>query len=155
MSPRSHIRFLKRTRIEPDLVGNTSANGNPAGSVFWQPILASRSGALVSVGLNIKTAAGNIRTALYSIAGALLAESASVAVAAGWNDPSVTGVNIVANTEYVVAFQLSSLLAYSYYRAGTGSFLAYKAQAYAAFPASLPAGATLFAGTENMRLTYT
>jgi len=155
MSHRNRIRFQKLTRIEPDTISNTSLNSSVGANVCWTPILASRSGQLISVGLNFKTAAGNHRLAIYSTAGALLGESSSTAVVTGWNNLAISGVSIVANTEYLLALQISSTSAIIYYRGAPTGFWAYKAQVYGAFPATLPAGSTVAAVTPNMRLTYT
>jgi len=116
--------------------------------------LASNKGTLISVGLNVKTAVGNIRTAIYSIANALLGESSSVAAATGWNDLAISGVTIVKGTEYCLAFQASSNSLSVYKRAASPTgFRAIKAQAYGAFPASLAAG-TLQTDLMNMRMIY-
>lgn len=84
----------------------TSEFINPAFNYAF-PVIASGSGSLNSVGVNVVTPVGNYITGIYSdVAGvpnALLAQSTISAESSGWNDASVTGVSIVSATQYWLA----------------------------------------------------
>lgn len=123
-------------------------------------VQASSSGLLTSVGLNVANAAGHIRVAIYDDAAGpkpnnLLGESASVVAVTDWNDPSITGVSVVAGNYYWLAYQCdddsitvyydTNLTAYSYIRTG---------YAYSTFPTPYGTGTTYTANPDNLRMTY-
>jgi hypothetical protein len=143
-----------------DTTGGAAMNHNAAyGYLIGDPITASASGSLVSVGLNVASAVGNLRLGIYATKSAtptyvtLLGQSASTPAVTGWNDyPMTKPVVIVKGATYYPAFQQSSSSCYVY-DAGTGANY-YCAFGYAPFPD--PSG-TLGTGgvTWNMRIIYT
>ncbi len=142
-----------------DTIGDTSSS--QSGEQNWAqavPITASASGTLQTVGVNIQTAAGNLRVAIYADSsgapGALLGQSSSVAAVTGWNDVSVTSVTITASTKYWVAVNCDSASLSVYVKFGQPpQSLAYRAWSYGAFPN--PFGSPTYTSqTYNMRITY-
>jgi hypothetical protein len=138
-----------------DTVGDASSTiSSYNGYRFAVKVTASANGQLQTVGLNLSTHSGNIRTALYAdssgLPGALLAESSSVAQVAGWNDVAVTGVTIVSGTAYWLAAQISTNE--QVYRTIAASDR-YLAQTYGAFVNPFGSASTENA-LMNMRMTY-
>ena len=141
-----------------DTIGSTATHSTGTGYyIAGYAIVASKSGIVRTLGINLLTAAGNIRLALYSTYSnlkfsGLLGQSASTAAVAGWNDLTVTGITVVASTTYYICFQLSSLLADRYYaNSGTQYYCAF---AYDAFPDPTPS-LTSNVATGNMRMVTT
>ena len=140
-----------------DTVGNTSLNdsGNN-GEVIWVHITASKSGALASVGLDVQgTGGNNLRLAIYDSSSNLLGQSADVAAVANWNDLAITGVSLVNGSQYKLAFQVSGSGNHQYYYNNTPTVSSWRtAQAYGAFPSTVPAESGTAKGLYNMRMTY-
>jgi hypothetical protein len=94
-----------------DTIGGTAAQaGNQTGLIVWEPITASHSGALNTIGINIPMGfvAGHVVLAIYAASGGPpgtptgtpLATTTSTLVVAGWMDLATTAFNIVAGTPY-------------------------------------------------------
>jgi hypothetical protein len=137
--------------------GTTNHNSGDNGYVFACQITASASGSLSSVGQNIETigVGGYIRTAIYSDNGSdapstLLVESSQEASINGWNDLTVTGVNIVTGTKYWLALQIDN----QPHPYSTSGNLNNVTQAMGAFPASPSWVSGAGWGIRNMRMTY-
>lgn len=92
-----------------DTVGDTSSSGSE-GETEASPIIASASGTLDSVGVNIYSCAGgNPQMAIYADSGSnvpttRLGLSSPFACSVGWMDFPITGVDIIEGTKYWVAF---------------------------------------------------
>lgn len=143
-----------------DTIGTIANNGTLFGSLLSFPITASASGPLTSIGVNCKTASGNIRVAIYSSRNSttlsgLLGQSSSVAAVSGWNDLAIPGVTIVSGTTYYLALQASdgSNCALYYQSGQTNAQGAHASYSYGVFtdPVSIGLGNNLF----NMRMSYT
>lgn len=148
-----------QTGSTTDTIGDTTTtSGNTiAGDLLGFPITASASGALVSIGLNVYTAAENLRVGIYSTYSSrkfsgLLGQSASTASVSGWNDLPVTGVTITSGTTYYLVVQASSGDLFPYSSETTGTQY-YRAFSYAAFP-STTSTLSSNSATKNMRMTY-
>jgi hypothetical protein len=121
-------------------------------------LVASANGLLKSIGLNVSTAAGNIRLGLYStysnnVLSGLLTQSGSVAAITGWNDLPVPSIPIVSGTPYYPAIQNDNGSIIWYYKA-SGTNL-YCTESYGTFPDPTPTLSTnASAYTANMRITY-
>jgi hypothetical protein len=140
-------------------IADTSANTDASGEINGYAISPSVSGTLQSVGLNVKTAAGNIRVAIYSTYSSsefsgLLGQSTSTVAATGWNDLSITGVFLTGGSTYYICFQQSA--------PNDGSFLFYTntsgtkysvSYTYGSFPGTTGTLTTI-SQTANMRITY-
>ena len=140
-----------------DTVGSTANHASAANAISCSPIVASASGSLVSLGLNIQsTANGVIRMALYSTFSSnklsgLLVDSGNFTASTGWNDAPSTGVTIVSGTTYYICRQTSSTTIQFYYASsGTQYFVAFT---YAAFP-DPTATLSTSAFPRNMRMIY-
>jgi hypothetical protein len=145
-----------------DTVSSAINSATTVGTMTIQMLKASKTGNLSTVGVNMFTGDnGHIRVAIYSnnygIAGTLLAESASVMSHTGWNDLSVTGVSIFAETNYFLAFQQESSSDYYYYQYNVtygSNNMGYYTYAYNTFPANGAGYSTLGNYPTNMRMTY-
>jgi len=135
-----------------ELGDQTSTDNNQAGFIYWQPLNTTSTGTSISVSINVQSQAGNARIALYNNSGfapvALLNETSSQALTAGWNNFSLI-YNITAGNEYWLATQMSNVANVNY-RNANGA-LRYAAQAYGAFPATAPV-LTSATRTLNMRI---
>jgi hypothetical protein len=133
------------------------ANGGGA-SVRACPIVASKSGTVTHVGINCGTPAGaNIMVAIYSGDADsplnLLAQSASTAAVAGWNDLALsTTVSVVAGSTYWLAFENDND-DFTTYRVENGTLL-YYTTAYGTFPNPFSVFPYTQVMTQNMRITY-
>lgn len=173
---RKRIRLIKR-EIDPDdptfgltstgstnyptstnTIGGTTVNvATQSGYIFGWAIVASASGTIKTIGMNLKTAAGNIRLALYSTYSGgkfsgLLGQSASTTAVAGWNDLPIGAVSVVKDATYYIVAQLDNNTAAAYYIA-SGTRI-YGTFTYGAFPdptGSLSEQANILF---NMRITY-
>jgi hypothetical protein len=143
-----------------DTAGSSSATYTPGNTfVLASKITASASGTSVTVGINIATAAGNIRMALYSHnatddkPASLLGETASIAIAGtDFQDYTLTGVTIVSGTVYWIAFQFDNNGAQVQgVASGRRSFYTHT---YGAMDATWSAGSTQDAYTYNLRANY-
>lgn len=133
--------------------GTTSVGGDGSSTIYGFLIVASASGVLQTIGINLQTG-GHNRVAIYSTDGGtlsgLLAQSADVVAAAGWNDISVPAVNIVGGTAYYIAIQSDSATRVYYTATGTRVHVAFT---YGSFPD--PTGAvTTDTYSWNMRIKY-
>jgi hypothetical protein len=144
-----------------DTVGGTSAGeiGNPENTLYVQPLTASSSGELQSIGINLNNNGGFFRLGIYAVldgtpkATTLLWQSASTPCTPGWNDITVSEdtVNIVGSTTYYISVIGDSDAAYFY--CNTDSDLKYEFRTYGAFPD--PTGTlNSLSYTANMRITY-
>jgi len=149
-----------------DTIGDTSHNSTGIEGYEWAfPIIASASGALQSIGYNIKATGGSgtIILALYadSVAnpgvrpGSKLAQTVSTVAVVGFNDYAATSTpSIVAGTRYWIAVEVYStngLFGY-YYSASTRR---YKAHAYGTFDDPWPTtDSGDAAAMHNSRMTY-
>ena len=126
--------------------------------IWWFPIVPSFSGFVTTIGINLKTAVGNARVAIYNntlnAPDTLMDESSSEVAVDGWNDLNVS-TSISAGITYWLAFQVDSGSAYVYYNNSGSSY--WLNQSYGAFPAYVYAAAnrTPSGITANMRLNYT
>jgi lysophospholipase L1-like esterase len=144
-----------------DTIGNTNYSGDwTVNCPRFNPITASASGNLTTVGINVLTASGNVIVSIYSTynssskkCSGLLGQSASTPVTTGWNDLPVGAGNIsmVQGVTYYLGDEFSSTSAYNYLNyAGTQY---YYGMFYGAFPD--PTGTLTSAGaTDNMRIIY-
>lgn len=145
-----------------DTIGGTATHSASwQGAVDAYPITASASGSLVSIGMNLFSvnAGSNLRLAIYTDSsgqpGTLLGQSAdTVGVGGQWNDLSVTGVSIVANTPYWLAFQAQNGQLEPWRDASSTTIWQFS-QAYGSFPAS-GSSFTNNSGqnVQNLRMTY-
>ena len=144
--------------LTTDSVGDTSANKTDNGVISSSTVVASASGGLTSIGVDVQTAAGNVRLGIYSTLNGtpaftgLLGQSADTVVGGtGWMDLSVTGVTITAGTTYYVVIQATSSSFKGYYKSGGTEY--YVSYTYAAFPATT--GTLSSEGViDTMRITY-
>lgn len=140
------------------MVGGTTGTGtNDANYIEASSITATTSGRLFSLGLNIETAAGNIRLGLYStysggVFSGLLCQSASTSAVAGWNDLSVTSIKIIQGKTYYLAWLCDSNSLKIYYDASSTDY--YVSYAYNTFPDPTGTLTVLPGVTFNIRMTY-
>lgn len=150
--------LLQGAATVTDTIGDTTYNGASSVNAFnGSAITPSASGTLQSIGLNVKTAAGNLQVGIYNtysggVFNGLLAHSGSVAAVTGWNDLPATAPLTVGTPVYIV-FEGDSASLWFYY-GGAGSLL-YNTTTFGTWPD--PSGAlTSYAGPSfNMRITYT
>jgi hypothetical protein len=141
-----------------DTIGDASGQNADFISNLWvSPIIASASGVLQTIGVNMQTAGGNIRLKLYAdsggVPGTLLCETNSTACAVGWNDIAPTTLpSIVATTKYWLGVETDNVNPAYYYAGTSGDY--YIAHTYGAGPSPYGSG-TSIAVTLNMRMTYT
>jgi hypothetical protein len=148
-----------------ELAGVPIENGtgdNSAYSTGWlnylwaQSFVASASGTITQIQVNVKVNVGNIRLAIYADSGgapgALLGETSSVAAASGWNVLDLlSSVTIVSGTTYHLAAQCSDNTCSIYYKAGiTASYR--NPYAYGAFPNPFARDGTSAFGVMNMKI---
>lgn len=145
-----------------DTIGGT-ANGDDSyaiggsGTVYanYQPVTASASGALQTIGFNLAyCGSNNINVAIYSDNGSpdALLGSGTANCGDGWNDIAVTGVSIVATTKYWIAIKGDSSVIHFYSNMGPNR--CYEETTYAA-AWSNPAGETCDNNVVlNSRITY-
>jgi len=149
------------TQTGLDAIGGTTSSAGLGNHLYGMAITASASGTLTSIGINVQsTGSSNIVLGIYStisnnVFSGLLDQSSSTAAVPGWNDLSVSPVNIVQGTTYylVIACSKTAYNLVVYDAAGAGY---YAPGAYPTFPD--PTG-TVTSGdypyTYNMRITYT
>jgi hypothetical protein len=118
---------------------------------------ASASGTVSKVGLNVRTASGNVITAIYDDSSNspnnLLGASASTAAASGWNDLALTTpVYITSGSKYWLACQISASALYVYDDYGTNTYYK-RSWTYGSFPSPFGGSASPNL-TINMRITY-
>ena len=144
---------IARAATSIDTIGD-ALNGASAlvGQVEIFSITATASGTLSSIGLNLKSAAGNIRVAIWDVSGNLLGESSSTTAVVGWNDLAITGVSIVNGTPYRLGYQQDNSSTTVYYEWAPGEE-SYISQSYGAFPNPL-GSPTVGNFIRNMRMTY-
>jgi hypothetical protein len=140
-----------------DTIGSTANNATTSGFITGSAIVATASGTLTSIGINIQTAAGNIRVALYSTYSAskfsgLLGQSADTVAVGGWNDLSIGAVAIVSGMTYYIGLQASSGTLKMYYAASGTQY--YVTAAYAAFADPTATLSSQSGYCDNMRITY-
>jgi hypothetical protein len=126
--------------------------------VWVSSIIASASGVLATIGVNMQAAGGNIRLKLYAdsggVPGTLLCETNSTVAAVGWNDIAPTTLpSIVASTKYWLGVETDNANPAYYYTAGIGG-AHYIGHTYGTGPSPFGSGSNLTA-TLNMRMTYT
>ncbi len=109
-----------------DTVGGTTAHYVILTDLVAYAIVASASGTLTSIGVNIFAAAGNIRVCIYSTysgskLSGILGQSASTPAVGGWNDLAIPGgVAIVSGTTYYIAV-LSDIGSCSFFYINSGT----------------------------------
>ncbi len=129
----NQIQTLPVTYIQG---GFSSSSSGQEGIIRYQPFTTpTYDSASITVGLNLTNAVGNYRMAIYNASGGspsvLLNQTGSNAVIAGWNNQSLI-VPLTANTQYWIAFQLSSTSTIvNYVASGTTKYHVY---AYNTFP---------------------
>jgi len=147
--------------VTTDTIGGTTATYDYFGAQQAHSITASASGILTTLGMNIDSASGNIRLAIYSNGAGkpanLLGESSSTIATAGWNDLTIPGgVSIVASTTYWIAYQQDTGACKIYRQNGeTGIPRRYYSHSYGAFDSTWQADDGDTSNTLNMRMTYT
>jgi len=140
-----------------DTIGDTSGYGASYSTyTLWFPILASASGTLQTVGVNIKAPWKNIGVAIYSNNSGKpynnLGNSSNVTAVIDWNDITIPGsISIVTGTYYWLGFQASTTNV-SIYVASAG-YSHYQSTTYGTWVN--PAASTYMSSTiYNMRMTY-
>jgi hypothetical protein len=135
-----------------------SAYAPGANGLIAEPITATQSGTLSTVGIDVEAAAGDITIGIYSTYGGgelsgLLGQSASTPLVSGWEDLSMpSGISITDGARYYLAFVLSSSSAYIYYGTGTNYYTDYT---YGSLPSTASRLSTGECGCAfNMRVTY-
>ena len=109
------------------------------GGVICHNFTANTTGQVTTVGLNVYTAVGNIRVAVYAnnasnnYPGTLLGESSSLAAATNWNDLAVGNVYITNGVVYWLCLQVSDNTLNLYDKL-TGMTGRSAVQSYGAFP---------------------
>jgi hypothetical protein len=127
---REKVRFVPRSSARWSLtttnIGVTNDHGTGAtGYLFGYAITTTVAGLLRSIGVNIYSAAGNIRVGIYSTYSGgkfsgLLWQSASTPVIAGWNDLPVDEVYLAASTTYYLVFQQDNV-SLNFYAVASGT----------------------------------
>jgi hypothetical protein len=127
-----------------------------ANTVRTNSIVASQDGTIISIGVRVRTASGNIMLAIYDddggVPGALLGYTTSTAAVTGWMDLELNNpVDVVAGNTYWLA-HLASSASLRLYRPTTGTSYTVS-QTYGSFPD--PFGSTSTANyIVNYRMTY-
>jgi len=136
-----------------DEIGDTSSTDTTlTGYIFYFPVTPSVSGTIININLNVQTASGGIRLAIYNDSAnspfTLLNQSGNITATTGWNNLSVIN-SVTAGTQYWLAAQLSSnsLVAY---RKVTGAFK-YQSQAFGTFPTT---ASGLSSGTKTFNMRF-
>jgi hypothetical protein len=145
-----------------DTIGDTSNTTGNYGQLMGYPVVASASGTLTSVGINIYNAGGGgtVMVAIYSTMDGTpkftgLLGQGEADVASGWLDIPISGnVSIVQGNTYYICYQVSAAATSNYVNFSTG-VQKYLSQSYATF--TDPTGTLSDAGasTANMRIIYT
>jgi hypothetical protein len=145
-----------------DTIGDTShTDGETSAYIRGFPLVASDSGTLDTLGINLSAYTGHIRLGLYSTYSGgkfsgLLGQSASTVAVSGWNDLSIgAGIPILATRTYYPVIEgdaaYPNIGAY-YAAAGTWYYVVYT---YGAFPDPTNTLTTASNFAMNMRIKYT
>jgi len=126
----------------------TAANGDSedfgtSTRLNWTPVTVAQAGTATKIRVYVKTffSADNIKAALYSNAGALLASGTGVSAASdAYVEITLGSPTAVTATTYKIAWMNESGTSTAYYKAGVGSFSFNAGSTYAGQPeATLPA----------------
>lgn len=142
-----------------DVIGNTDGYSDSwLGYMAYDPITASASGTLTTIGVNVAVATGNMRIAIYStLTGSneltgLMWQSSSTVSVSGWNNFTTTSQTITSEHTYYLAIQSDdNSNGYAIY--STSGYNYYAGFDYGTFPATTPAFASE-GGTFNMLIKY-
>ena len=145
------------TNLEETIGDTTSYSGENNGAIDANALIPLTAGTTLTVGVNVKSPAGQISAAIYSDnngePGPLLGSSPSQTAVPGWNDLTISGINFQAGTILWVAFQTDNPNCIIYYSSNTAYSLFYSSQSYRTYPTS-PQWLTWPNWVYNMRLTY-
>jgi hypothetical protein len=153
--------FVSSVKATTDEVGSTTSNTGFDGQLSEVSIVASASGTLTQICVNVEHAGGGSgEVAIYDNTGGsagssnvLLTNSTSQALADGWDCMNVGSVSIVSSTTYNLAFQQTSGATAIYYDTSEGRNIC-NGFGYQDFPN--PFGCTDGkTQTLNMRMIYT
>jgi hypothetical protein len=139
----------------PDVAGGTSfASGGWASIAYCSSFVATRSGSVTTLGVNVKSGVGNVRLGLFDASFNLIAQtgSTSIASASGWVDaPVLAPGSITGAGTYWLCVQTDNNAAVIYYStlAGAGRDAS---MAYGAYPATLSPSTVPW--LPNLRVTY-
>ncbi|MGD0203860.1 MAG: hypothetical protein ABSC20_08165 [Candidatus Bathyarchaeia archaeon] len=137
---------------------STSSFNDWNGEVYFCPIIATSSGPLQSVGVELGAVSGNVETALYStfsgtqISG-LIGESSSTVATSGWDDLAIpSDYSIVPGQTYYLSVQVDNVNTVIYETGSVNMYEIYN-YAYGSFPTSTPS-VTVTSTCLCMRMTY-
>ena len=143
---------------QSDTIGGTSTNSGPGANVLVGCVITpTQSGTLQNIGVNVYTAAGNVRAGAYSnysgVFSGLLSQSSNTPVSGtGWLYMPVSPANVTQGVPIYLSLQRDNA-SFSAYAIASGT-LYYVNQTYGAFPD--PTGSlTPVTYTFNMSITYT
>ena len=132
--------------------GAVSATGAWANSAYCSSFVATRSGSVNTLGVNVKSGVGNVRIGLFDASFNLIGQTGSTPISSAttWVDAPASG-SIVGGRTYWLCLQSDSSSAVIYYQylAGSGT---YKPMAFAAYPTTLSPSADPWVA--NLRVTY-
>jgi hypothetical protein len=93
-----------------DTIGGTGGNsGANSGLIFGFPLIPSASGRLVSIGIDVNNAAGNVRMCVYNTLGSnilsnTLSQTGDVTPSGGWFDEPVLSATITKGVPIYLGF---------------------------------------------------
>ena len=141
-----------------DVIGGNSYNsGGNQGAIYMNQITTSSSGVLVTIGINAEAIGGNGTVGIYSTwsggtLSGLLAQSGNNVLVLGWNDMSVSAVQISPATTYYLVWEVSASATHEYYTDSGTTY--YGSYSYSSLPSSVALASPWTPVTFNMRITY-
>jgi len=142
---------INLSKINYTIGGTTLNTGGQENLIRVMPIIPSVSGDMINIGINIQTANGNVRMAVYNDAGSipntLLNETGSIPLVLGWNNASLI-TPITAGTQYWIGYNLDNTNAQVYYI--PSGISRYKTWAYGTFQNPISGTSLSTVATINM-----
>lgn len=155
--------FYSDTLSGPSTITAIGSSQNTSGTnqnnfINGEGIVATATGVLDSVGINLAVGAGSVTVGIYSTFSSStfsgLLGQGSVSAAAGWNDPTISGgIAITAGQTYYVVWETNNATVTFRYQT-TAASIYYVAYPYAALPDPTGTLTTQASISMYMRMTY-
>jgi hypothetical protein len=136
---------------QTDTAGGASVSaGNWVGDAYCSSFVATRSGSVQTLGINLKSGAGNALLGLYDSGFNLVGQTSSfsIAGASGWVDAPASG-SVTGDSEYWLCMQSDTAAASLWFAYGSGQYFSMTYGPYTTKPSTIGD-----AYLPNLRVTY-